>query len=1055
MLRALLCVESPARAAWFAQALAGYEAPIDWVVAGDAAAAASRLRDGSWDLLLCDVAAGRASVLDGLPASHERDGVPLLIVAASFLEVASASYRLQGLVVPEGSREHLLQAIATTRTALGLPQGASQSFERGQREIVERIARGAPLDEALERIVRLVEQQAEGMACTILLLDAEQRVMTVTAPSLPAEFSRAIEGIAIGPKEGSCGAAMYERRRVIVDDIATHENWEKYRDLALSFGLRAAWSTPIWSGQGDVLGAFAMYYREPRKPSERECSWVERASYLAAIALLRHRAEQSLRASEARYRQMVDTAYEGVWLLDSQARTTFVNARTAELFGYAPEEMLGRSLFDFIDESERAEVQARLARRKRSISEQHEICYRRKNGEPLWALVAASPIHDERGNVVGALGMLTDITRLKQVEATLKHNELELRTIFDHAAIGIALVDEQGRPRRSNRAFQNMLGYSAAELREMPFPAFTHADDAATDFGLYQRMLAGELTSYQIEKRFLHREGQVVWGRLTASLVRELEGEPVLGIGMVEDITQQKRAEARISAQAALLDQAKDAILVRSCEGVIEYWNKGAERLYGWSSAEAVGRNVSELLFYRPEVFRAAQERLLEAGAWNGEVEHVTRSGEQVIVESSWTLIRDDSGRPQSVLAINSDVTEKKRLEAQVFAVQRMESLGTLAGGIAHDFNNILAAILANLTLAAGDLGPDHPVQSALSEINQASLRAAALVRQILTFSRQSEPERRAVGLALVAGEAIKLLRATLPVSVSIETRFERDVPEIFADATQVHQVVMNLGTNAAHAMSERGGVLRIECERALVSQALRTSLGELRPGTYARLVVEDQGAGMDAATIERIFDPFFTTKGLGKGTGLGLSVVHGVLRAHEGGVTVQSTPAKGTRFELYFPAAQAAVERAAAQRKALPRGRGERLLCVDDEGPIVRATTRLLERIGYEVVAHTEPRKALAELALESARFDAVVSDCSMPNLWGLEFVREIFRLRPGMPIVMTSGFIDPALERSLRELGIREFVAKPATIAELGAALDRLLRGEGRELTLPDSQE
>jgi PAS domain S-box-containing protein len=670
-------------------------------------------------------------------------------------------------------------------------------------------------------------------------------------------------------------------------------------------------------------------------------------------------------------------------------------------------------------------------------------------------LVAASPIHDEQGQVVGALGMLTDITRLKQVEATLKHNELELRTIFDHAAIGIALVDEQGRPRRSNPALQSMLGYSAEELRDMPFPAFTHPDDAAKDFGLYQRMRAGELTSYQIEKRFLHRKGDVVWGRLTASLVREVEGEAVLGIGMVEDISSQKRAEARISAQAALLDQAKDAIMVRSCEGVIEYWNKGAERLYGWSSSEAVGRNVIELLSVQPESFHTARERLLENGAWNGEVEHLTRAGEPVIVESSWTLIRDDGGRPLSVLAINSDVTAKKRLEAQVFAAQRMESLGTLAGGIAHDFNNILSAILANLSLASGDLGPEHPVQSALSEINQASLRAAALVRQILTFSRQRVPERRIVGLSLVASEAIKLLRATLPVSVSMEMHFERDVPEIFADATQVHQVVMNLGTNAAHAMSERGGVLRFECQRALVKEGLATSLGQLGPGIYARLSVEDQGVGMDAATLERIFDPFFTTKELGEGTGLGLSVVHGVLRAHEGGVTVQSTPGKGTRFELYFPAAQAAAERAAAQRKALPRGRGERLLCVDDEGPIVRATTRLLERIGYEVVAHTEPRKALAELALESSHFDAVVSDCSMPNLWGLDFVQEILRLRPNIPIVMTSGFIDPPLERSLRELGIREFVAKPATIADLGAALDRLLHDADGILAPPHSPE
>jgi PAS domain S-box-containing protein len=1046
VLRALLCVESDARASWFSDAFEHSGVASHRVFVHNVDDCKRRLRESAWDLLVCDVAEGCAGLLDAAPGYEERGGVPLVIVAGSFGEVALASYRLQGLVCPAGSAVHFLEAVASARSALGSIKGTTVAFECGEREAMEQIARGGPLVATLERIVRLVEGQAQGMLCSILLLDAEQRVVPAAMPSLPPEFSRAIAGYAVGPNEGSCGAAMYRREPVFVRDIATHENWIKYRDLALPAGLRASWSVPILSGDGSVLGAFAMYYAEPRDASEREYSWVARASYLAGIAVLRDRAEQTLSNSEHRYRQIVDTAYEGVWLLDSFALTTFVNARAAELLGYSVEEMLGKSLLDFVDEDDRAAAESYLTRRRQNISEQHELRFRRKDGQKLWALVAASPLTDERGEVVGALGMLTDITRLKRAEATLRANELELRTIFDNAAIGIALVDVEGRSRRSNRALQRMLGYSAEELSEMSFPAFTHPEDVAADSELYARMLAGELKSYQLEKRFLRSDGNVVWGRLTASLVREAASEPVLGVGMVEDISNQKLAEARISAQAALLDQAKDAILVRDRAGVVEYWNKGAERLYGWSSQEAIGRNVIDLLYREPSSFRVAETQLLEHDAWSGEIVQITRAGDEVVVEGSWTLIRDEAGTPKSVLAINTDVTARKHLEAQVFSAQRMESLGTLAGGIAHDFNNILAAILANVSLAADDLSPDHPVQSALAEINEASLRAAALVRQILTFSRRRAPERRVIRLQSVVDEALKLLRATLPASVRIETHFSPTTPEVFADATQVHQVVMNLATNAAHAMSERGGELRLSCERAFIEERREPALAALRPGTYALLIVEDTGSGMDAETLKRIFDPFFTTKGPGEGTGLGLSVVHGVMRAHEGGVAVHSVLGRGSRFDLYFPAARAAAEHHDKRGPTPLRGRGERVLCIDDEAPIVRATSLLLERLGYRVVAHTHPARALQALALNPNAFDAVVSDCAMPLIWGLDFVREIQRLRPSMPIVMTSGLIEPSLEKAFRELGVREFVAKPGSIEDLGAALQRLLAPQRR---------
>lgn len=996
--------------------------------------------DPSADLLIYDVPLGRHGWLEaelGARTSHK----PALVVAESYAEVALILRRSGAAYCPYAIPDDLSAALHAFATPKSPAEFENElDFGPAHLEIIEQIAMGRRLSETLERIVRLAEAGTEGGLCTVLLLGDDRRVLLGAAPNVPAAFANAYVGRPIGPEEGSCGAAMALAVPVLVSDIASHPNWVKYRDAALAAGLRSCWSVPIFSADGAVLGAFALYYREPREPSASEFAWVRRASHLAAIAVMRERAERALRVSEARYRQIVDTAYEGVWLVDAQAHTSFVNARTAHLLGYSAEEMLGKSLFDFMDASERADAERQMLRRFQKISEQHEFKFRRKDGSVLWAIVAASPLLDERGNAVGALGMLTDITRLKRAEATLNDNELELRTIFDNAALGIALVDEAGRTRRSNPAFQKMLGYSGEELAQMSYTEFTHADDIEPDVEAYRRLLNGEVSSYQREKRFVHRSGAVVWGRLTASVVRTEAGIQ-LGIGLVEDITAHKLAQARIAAQAFLLDNAKDAILVRSFEGVVEYWNRGAERLYGWSSEEALGRNVADFLYAEPSALAKAQQRLLADGSWNGELLQQTQSGQAVMVECRWTLTREANGSPAKVLCINSDVTEKKRLEAQVIATQRMESLGTLAGGIAHDLNNILAAIVANVSLALEDVGQDHPARLALSEINDASLRAAALVRQILTFSRPRPPERRVIHLELVVAEALRLLRATLPASIRIESTLSPTTPAVLADATQVHQVVMNLATNAAHALRERGGVLCVHCEGVFVESPRALTLGELRAGPYTRLVVEDNGAGMSERTLARIFDPFFTTKPPGEGTGLGLSVVHGVMRGHEGGIEVRSAQGRGSRFDLYFPAVKDATEPLSVPDPSCARGGGERILCVDDEASILRATKVLLERLGYAVVTHTEPDRALAELEVEGAHFDAIVTDSVMPILWGVDFVRKLLERQPDVPIVMMSGLLEPDLETSLRELGVREFVSKPATIEELGAALRRVL--------------
>jgi PAS domain S-box-containing protein len=1041
-LRILFLADADGETSWLKSTLEEGPCAATSVRVGDEASCRARLDEGAWDLALVSMTGRRSpAALPALGETSARDP-PVVIVADRFEEAAETAQRLGATVcLRERGLAHLGPALERVLRARGLrgEREDEAAFEEGQRDVLERIAGGRPLADVLQLIVLLIERQGAEMLCSILLLDQESgRLRHGAAPHLPPELSRGIDGAAIGPREGSCGAAAYLRAPVEVEDIGTHPNWVSYQQLAIPFGLRACWSSPILSAPGgEVLGTFAMYYREARKPTARERHWVDRATHLASIAISRDRAERAARQSDARYRQIVDTAYEGVWLLDSDARTLFVNGRTARLLGYEADELLGRRIVDFMDEASRATAEGTFIQRLRRASEQFEFRFRRKDGTSFWALIAGSPVRDDKQEVVGALGMITDITDLKRTEEALRRSEAEFRVVFESAALGMALLDGDGRVVRSNPALQRVLGYAEGELDGRSLADLAHPDDRSTGLDLHRSLAAGERDSYQTETRYLRKDGAVVWGRSTASVLlasgptarsailmvenvsdrRRMEEavraserlrtlmygavsdilfylsvEPgqrfrflsvnpaflratglredqVIGraadevipepsravalasyaravaqrgtvtwdevtpypagtrygevsvspifdedgrctnlVGTVHDVTERRQSEQRLAAQAALLDKAKDAILVMDLDGQVQYWNKGAARLYGWSSDEAVGRKVLDLIHRDAAAFDAARRKMLEAGQWLGELPQVNKAGQPIVAEVSATLIRDENGRARSVFAIGTDITERKRLEAQVFHAQRLDSLGTLAGGIAHDFNNLLAVIVGNLSLAMNELPHGHAALEHLSAVESASMRGADLVRQLLTFSRRDPPPRQRLKLQPLVTDALRLLRAALPKTLEVQTRFAADSPEILADPTQIHQIVMNLGTNAAHAITEAGGTIEVRVDRVVLERETVVQSAVLGAGPYARLVVADTGAGIEAANLERIFDPFFTTKGPREGTGLGLAVVHGIVRSHEGGIVVRSTPGQGTEFTLYFPAAVTSV---------------------------------------------------------------------------------------------------------------------------------------------------
>jgi PAS domain S-box-containing protein len=403
----------------------------------------------------------------------------------------------------------------------------------------------------------------------------------------------------------------------------------------------------------------------------------------------------------------------------------------------------------------------------------------------------------------------------------------------------------------------------------------------------------------------------------------------------------------------------------------------------------------------------------------------------------SGTHYKDQKGKTTHLMGTVADITERRRLEESRLRSQKLEGLGTLAGGISHDFNNILLAISGNTRMAAGDLPPDHPAQESLKEIAMAAARAADLVRRILAFSRPQELKQETVQIPALVEEALKLLRATLPANIEVRTDFVENLPAVNVDATQIHQVIVNLAVNASHAIGSKKGLLEFKVRPALVEDPETSASMDLPQGNYVRLSVSDNGCGMDRRTLDQIFDPFFTTKAPGEGTGLGLSVVHGILSSHGGTIRVYSEPGRGTAFHLYFPASEGALETTGKVANGAHRGGNQHILYVDDDEGLVFLGTRMLKRLGYRVTGHVDASLALAEFRASPQEFDFVVSDLSMPRMSGLEFAQGILAIRPDIPVVISTGYIRPEDQEKAQAVGVLKLIQKPHTMEHLQQTL------------------
>jgi PAS domain S-box-containing protein len=500
---------------------------------------------------------------------------------------------------------------------------------------------------------------------------------------------------------------------------------------------------------------------------------------------------------------------------------------------------------------------------------------------------------------------------------------------------------------------------------------------------------------------------------------------------------ERQNTDAQVREQAALLDVAHDAIQVRDLDGRILYWNKGAERLFGWTSAEALGRDSVELMYTHPARFDQAHADLIAKGEWQGEIDKRTKDGRDLIVEARWTLVRDATGAPTSVLAINTDITSKKRVELQFLRAQRMEGIGTLAAGIAHDLNNVLAPILMSIEMLKGAVATDED-RTLLATLDGSAQRGAELVKQVLSYARGVEGQRVPVNPLQVMRELVQVMRDTFPKSIEVRFAPAMDLWTMIGDPSQIQQVCLNLCVNGRDAMPH-GGVLAIAMRNVVLDERDAPMSPDARPGAFVMVEVADNGTGIADDTRDRIFEPFFTTRELGKGTGLGLSTTLAIVRSHGGFIRLDSEVGKGTTFGVYLPATATETIRAdgAAAPAGPPRGDGELVLVVDDEEAIRTVAKRLLERNGYRVLTACNGAEALVVYAAHGHDVAVVLTDMAMPGMDGLALVKALKALAPQVRILGTSGLT------SVRELGLpaEDFLPKPYTAATMLRALHRIV--------------
>ena len=768
-------------------------------------------------------------------------------------------------------------------------------------------------------------------------------------------------------------------------------------------------------------------------------------------SMLKHQPEEKLEDTVKRLHQqnqlILDAIGEGIIGLDAQGRVNFVNPAAASMTGYDPSDFLGRNLHTLIHQSwpDGAVCPESLCPMFKSLiagtaGRLRDEVFWRKDGTSFPVAYSVNPMIDN-DRVSGVVIAFQDITEQKRVEKALEESRAQYKTLaestyaitweFDIATDHWAYVSPQAK---------RILGFAPEDWKDRSWWLDRiHPDDREWAGEFCQKAIT-QGVEHVLEYRFIANDGHTVW--LYDIIQVEIRNDlPVKTRGVMIDITKRKQTEAALldseeKFRAIVAHSTNAVLLTQPNKGVLTA-NQAACDLFQMTEQELIAGGRSAIVDMTDPRLAAAIAERDRTGKAIAELNFKKKDGTTFPGIVSSSVFSDSKGDHYTSMIIQ-DISARKRAEAenlklhqQLRQTQKMEAIGTLASGIAHDFNNILTSILGYADLALGVAESDSRIRNYLNEVQTAGNRAGELVKQILTFTRKTENELRPIQVSIVAKEAVRLLRATIPASIVINHAIESDTV-IQGDPSQVHQIFMNLCTNASHAMAGNGGILTVQLSNSHLDKDSIENIGHLTPGDYLTITVTDTGIGIPKKDMEFIFDPYFTTKGVGEGTGLGLSVVHGIVKSYGGEIVVDSAPGRGTTFTVYLPAVKIPMEVPADDPDILPHGH-ERILVIDDEAVIARMCHQMLSNFGYRVTLQVSSPEALALFKNRPQEFDLVLTDMTMPDMNGDRLAMEMKKLRQDIPIILFSGYSKIITEEKAAEIGISAYIRKPFIKKEL----------------------
>ena len=792
--------------------------------------------------------------------------------------------------------------------------------------------------------------------------------------------------------------------------------------------------------------------------------------------IVQKRNEQALRESEERFRTIFESTPDSMFIKDRFLTYTHINPAMGELLQKSASELIGLTdieLFGFEEWRKSKEIDSRVLKGE-IVHEENTITI---GGITKTFNVVKVPMRDHRGRIVGLCGIARDMTERKKVEE-IQHVLYEISNA----------ANETKDLRELFKSIQKVLG-KILDTRNFFIALYNKDHDTITlpyhvdEMEKFTEIPAGKtMTSFVIKMqkpiRVTEEEIQKLAEKGDIKIVGTIPkiwlgvplkiGRNVIGViavqsykdeslyteehsnilefvsGQIASAIERKKADEDRIRLATAIQQTAEAIMITDENACIQYVNPAFEKITGYTQQEVIGKTPRILKSGKQDkaFYKGLWETISNGKIWIGHFTNRKKDGSFYEEDTAISPIFDDSGKIINYVAVKRDVTEQLNMQLRLRQAEKMEAIGTLAGGIAHDFNNIIGAIIGYTELSLDDV-TDERTKRNLKQVIKASHRAKDLVQQILAFSRQSEQKRKPLLVSLIVKEALKLLRASLPSTIEIRTNIQAKSSLVLADPTQIHQVMMNLCTNAAHAMREHGGVIEVSLREVEIDKEMVKNYQELRPGTYVKLMVKDTGVGIDPKIIDRIFEPYFTTKEVGQGAGMGLALVHGIVKSYNGEITVYSEKGKGTTFNVFLPrifSKPKTQEQSEEGKKFLPTG-NECILYVDDEKNLVNAGTQTLERLGYKVVSTTSSTEAFKIFKKKPEKFDLVITDQTMPEITGADLAQKLMRIRPDIPVILCTGYSEIISREKAKEMGISEFLMKPLFTEDIATVIRKVL--------------